>query len=178
MCVLPDPHAGNILVRRHPVTARTQLVLLDHGLYRDLGKEFQVAYARCVSLDAVVAVFGVLRAQLWHGDGVFRLWLGLITGDESAIRYGRLTHQQAAASHTFGLHAHREQSRVLGAGRLYRLLAGIMTTRTWDRVMDPALDSLHVGYLVALLLPLPFLTMPCVAIDPCSRHQCRSMTAS
>jgi len=33
----PDPHAGNVLVRRFNGTSHPQLVLLDHGLYRLAG---------------------------------------------------------------------------------------------------------------------------------------------
>ena len=51
-----DPHPGNLLVRAQPQTddrteppghaVRPQLVLLDHGLYRELGSEFRVQYCR------------------------------------------------------------------------------------------------------------------------------------
>ncbi|GAM20230.1 hypothetical protein SAMD00019534_034050 [Acytostelium subglobosum LB1] len=37
-----DPHAGNILVRRHPDNPKMpQIVLLDHGLYRELDDQFR-----------------------------------------------------------------------------------------------------------------------------------------
>ncbi|GLE09908.1 hypothetical protein PINS_up021847 [Pythium insidiosum] len=42
-----DPHPGNIFVRRHPdpqATRKTQLVLLDHGLYRELDDGFRRTY--------------------------------------------------------------------------------------------------------------------------------------
>ncbi|CAI5743522.1 unnamed protein product [Peronospora destructor] len=42
-----DPHAGNIFVRRNPdlqVKRKEQLVLLDHGLYRELDTEFRKTY--------------------------------------------------------------------------------------------------------------------------------------
>lgn len=42
-----DPHAGNVLVRPHPAhPSRPQLVMLDHGLYRELQPEFRLAYCR------------------------------------------------------------------------------------------------------------------------------------
>lgn len=42
-----DPHIGNLLVRQHPRDPRKpQLVLLDHGLYRDMSDEFRRSYAR------------------------------------------------------------------------------------------------------------------------------------
>ncbi|KAH7461464.1 Secreted RxLR effector protein 27 [Phytophthora ramorum] len=42
-----DPHAGNIFVRRNPdpqAKRKEQLVLLDHGLYRELDGEFRKTY--------------------------------------------------------------------------------------------------------------------------------------
>lgn len=42
-----DPHIGNILVRQHPTRpGKPQLVLLDHGLYRDLTESFRRSYCR------------------------------------------------------------------------------------------------------------------------------------
>jgi aarF domain-containing kinase len=42
-----DPHPANVLVRPDPVRGapHAQLVLLDHGLYRELSDDFRVAYA-------------------------------------------------------------------------------------------------------------------------------------
>ncbi|OSX61911.1 hypothetical protein POSPLADRAFT_1070397 [Postia placenta MAD-698-R-SB12] len=41
-----DPHPGNIIIRPHPAhPRRPQLVLLDHGLYVRLTREFQREYA-------------------------------------------------------------------------------------------------------------------------------------
>ena len=48
-----DPHAGNLLVRRMPAAGGDggggggggmQLVLLDHGMYRELGESFRRSY--------------------------------------------------------------------------------------------------------------------------------------
>lgn len=56
-----DPHEANMLVRPHPHHKnRPQVVLLDHGLYRQLGDSFRRDYCR-----------------LWHA---------LITGDEQQIK--------------------------------------------------------------------------------------------
>jgi len=56
-----DPHGGNILVRRHPERPnKPQLVLLDHGLYKELGYRFRMDYA-----------------HLWHG---------LMTRNESEVQ--------------------------------------------------------------------------------------------
>ena len=56
-----DPHEANLLVRSHPYhKGKPQVVLLDHGLYRELREEFRIGYAR--------------------------LWRGLIVGDENTIK--------------------------------------------------------------------------------------------
>eukprot|EP00658_Telonema_sp_P-2_P031870 TRINITY_DN23756_c0_g1_i1.p1 TRINITY_DN23756_c0_g1~~TRINITY_DN23756_c0_g1_i1.p1 ORF type:complete len:356 (+),score=81.14 TRINITY_DN23756_c0_g1_i1:2-1069(+) len=42
-----DPHPANVLVRPHPSDPRRpQLVLLDHGLYKELDPEFRLRYSR------------------------------------------------------------------------------------------------------------------------------------
>lgn len=100
-----DPHAANLLVRPHPSTKRSifgkrkpQLILLDHGLYKELDVSTRTNYAG--------------------------LWKGLIFADANAIK---------------------ENCVKLGAGDdLYRLFAGILTMRPWDRVIDPAVDHLEI----------------------------------
>ncbi|RIB12271.1 ABC1 family-domain-containing protein [Gigaspora rosea] len=39
-----DPHAGNALVTISPITNKPQLVILDHGLYRELSDDFRMVY--------------------------------------------------------------------------------------------------------------------------------------
>ncbi|ETW08547.1 Atypical/ABC1 protein kinase, variant [Aphanomyces invadans] len=42
-----DPHPGNLFVRRHPHRPReAQIVLLDHGLYRQLDDDFRQTFCR------------------------------------------------------------------------------------------------------------------------------------
>lgn len=41
-----DPHPGNIFVRRHPKTNRSQIVLLDHGLYSTLPEKFRILWCK------------------------------------------------------------------------------------------------------------------------------------
>lgn len=57
-----DPHEGNVLVRPQPGgrSGRPQIVLLDHGLYRQLGDTFRRDYCR--------------------------LWRALVLGDEKEIK--------------------------------------------------------------------------------------------
>ncbi|XP_013372637.1 PREDICTED: uncharacterized aarF domain-containing protein kinase 1 isoform X3 [Chinchilla lanigera] len=39
-----DPHPGNVLVRKHPVTGKAEIILLDHGLYQVLTEAFRLDY--------------------------------------------------------------------------------------------------------------------------------------
>ncbi|XP_060684564.1 aarF domain-containing protein kinase 1 [Hemiscyllium ocellatum] len=41
-----DPHPGNVLVRKSTQTNKTEIVLLDHGLYQNLTEEFRLDYCR------------------------------------------------------------------------------------------------------------------------------------
>ncbi|CAF91242.1 unnamed protein product, partial [Tetraodon nigroviridis] len=59
-----DPHPGNILIQRCPSSQKSQIVLLDHGLYQVLHADFRLDYCR--------------------------LWQALIKGDMSGVeRYSR-----------------------------------------------------------------------------------------
>ncbi|XP_056914758.1 aarF domain-containing protein kinase 1 isoform X4 [Takifugu flavidus] len=59
-----DPHPGNVLVQKCPYSQKSQIVLLDHGLYQVLHAEFRLDYCR--------------------------LWQALIRGDMSGVeRYSR-----------------------------------------------------------------------------------------
>ncbi|KAM9355874.1 aarF domain-containing protein kinase 1 [Pholidichthys leucotaenia] len=59
-----DPHPGNVLVRRCPQSQKSEIVLLDHGLYQVLQPDFRMDYCR--------------------------LWQALINGDMSGVeRYSR-----------------------------------------------------------------------------------------
>ncbi|KAM9341177.1 aarF domain-containing protein kinase 1 [Symphorus nematophorus] len=59
-----DPHPGNVLVRKCPRSKKTEIVLLDHGLYQVLQPDFRLDYCR--------------------------LWQALIKGDMPGVeRYSR-----------------------------------------------------------------------------------------
>ncbi|KAJ4939527.1 hypothetical protein JOQ06_028975 [Pogonophryne albipinna] len=59
-----DPHPGNVLVRNCPKSKKTEITLLDHGLYQVLEPDFRLDYCR--------------------------LWQALIRGDMSGVeRYSR-----------------------------------------------------------------------------------------
>jgi len=42
-----DPHEANVLLRKHPKkSGKPQLVLVDHGLYKEIDNDFRILYAR------------------------------------------------------------------------------------------------------------------------------------
>ncbi|XP_069494012.1 aarF domain-containing protein kinase 1 [Ambystoma mexicanum] len=65
-----DPHPGNVLVRRCPDTKRTEIVLLDHGLYQVLTEKFCMDYCRLWQSLIKADMKGVKRysQQLGAGD--------------------------------------------------------------------------------------------------------------
>lgn len=66
-----DPHGANVLVRPHPDarkgSGRPQLVLLDHGLYRELTEQFRVDHCRLWKAMIFKDIPGVWRQ--WPGGG-------------------------------------------------------------------------------------------------------------
>ncbi|EDV29109.1 uncharacterized protein TRIADDRAFT_19989 [Trichoplax adhaerens] len=63
-----DPHPGNLLVCKNDTTNKTEIVLLDHGLYQKLTDDFRISYCRLwqslieADLDAVKKYCAELRA--------------------------------------------------------------------------------------------------------------------
>ena len=42
-----DPHPGNVFVRKHPdIKGQHQVVMLDHGLYRDMDEKLRIAWCK------------------------------------------------------------------------------------------------------------------------------------
>jgi aarF domain-containing kinase len=41
-----DPHQGNLLIRKRGDDGDTEVILLDHGLYKTLDESTRLAYAR------------------------------------------------------------------------------------------------------------------------------------
>lgn len=81
-----DPHPGNILVRP-AYKGGFELVLLDHGLYKELPDDFRLSYAR--------------------------LWRALINGDEAEIKTSAMALGGGSAHRLFSsLLTHRSWDRV------------------------------------------------------------------
>ncbi|PRP78717.1 aarF domain-containing kinase [Planoprotostelium fungivorum] len=63
-----DPHPGNILMKRHPVTRQPVLVLLDHGLCRELPEDIRYNYCK---------LWKSLMVQDWNAMGEAAMGLGV-----------------------------------------------------------------------------------------------------
>lgn len=78
-----DPHAANMLVRAVPSTSKHgpwQLVLLDHGLYRQLDDSFRLEYAALWRSLIFADVEGITRsATAMNAGGAVPLFAGMLT---------------------------------------------------------------------------------------------------
>ena len=98
-----DPHAGNVLVRKFKKkgsgSSRPQVVLLDHGLYRELDDEFRLRYAAMWKALVLADLPGIERAATALGVGdsyplfsailTQRPWDDIIRNDLESLRGGR-----------------------------------------------------------------------------------------
>lgn len=68
-----DPHPANVMWRRHPYKRnRPQLVLVDHGLYKQLDDDFRITYAqlwKALLLADISAIRSSCRRLLSTGNG-------------------------------------------------------------------------------------------------------------
>lgn len=64
-----DPHPGNVLVRKCPRSKKTEIVLLDHGLYQVLQPDFRLDYCRLWQALIQGDMRGVERYSLRLGAG-------------------------------------------------------------------------------------------------------------
>ncbi|XP_044022332.1 aarF domain-containing protein kinase 1 isoform X3 [Siniperca chuatsi] len=64
-----DPHPGNVLVRKCPQNRKTEIVLLDHGLYQVLQPDFRLDYCRLWQALIKSDISGVERYSRRLGAG-------------------------------------------------------------------------------------------------------------
>ncbi|KAL7379674.1 hypothetical protein ABVT39_003989 [Epinephelus coioides] len=64
-----DPHPGNVLVRKCTQSNKTEIILLDHGLYQVLQPEFRLDYCRLWQALINGDMSGVKRYSLRLGAG-------------------------------------------------------------------------------------------------------------
>ncbi|XP_048830020.1 aarF domain-containing protein kinase 1 isoform X2 [Brienomyrus brachyistius] len=76
-----DPHPGNVLVRKCPRSKRSEIVLLDHGLYQVLKQAFRLDYCRLWRALMKADMKGVERYSRRLGAGdMFPLFACVLTG--------------------------------------------------------------------------------------------------
>ncbi|XP_023684597.2 aarF domain-containing protein kinase 1 isoform X1 [Paramormyrops kingsleyae] len=75
-----DPHPGNVLVRKCPKSKRSEIVLLDHGLYQVLNQAFRLDYCRLWRALMKADMKGVERYSRRLGAGdMFPLFACVLT---------------------------------------------------------------------------------------------------
>nr|XP_022911184.1 uncharacterized aarF domain-containing protein kinase 1-like [Onthophagus taurus] len=78
-----DPHPGNILIRNNSKINGCELILLDHGLYATLKKDFMAEYAKLwlSILDKDKIGMEIHSKNLGvNGDGMYGLFACMVTG--------------------------------------------------------------------------------------------------
>ncbi|KAH8932477.1 hypothetical protein BDL97_19G074400 [Sphagnum fallax] len=75
-----DPHPGNILVHKHPgrKSPNFDIVLLDHGLYRDFDESFRLSYCRLWRAIVLLDSDELQEAGRQLGAGEFTRYLPII----------------------------------------------------------------------------------------------------
>jgi aarF domain-containing kinase len=78
-----DPHPGNLFVRKEIVNGKqmTRLILLDHGLYRDLDESFRLNY--CLMWRGLITQNKALLKESCSNLGIkqFELFLSILTSN-------------------------------------------------------------------------------------------------
>ncbi|ORZ13920.1 ABC1 family-domain-containing protein [Lobosporangium transversale] len=92
-----DPHPGNVLIRPKPTGSPSprnfEIILLDHGLYRELTPEFRLNYARLwtaiIASDEKEIKYRALKVG---GTEAYKLFSSILTGrDWSVVKNAQLT---------------------------------------------------------------------------------------
>ncbi|KAF8963836.1 hypothetical protein BGZ46_000887 [Entomortierella lignicola] len=92
-----DPHPGNVMIRPTPPGSLSprnfEIILLDHGLYRQLAPEFKLDYARLwtaiIASDEEEIKY---RALKLGGTDAYQLFSSILTGrDWSVVQAAQLT---------------------------------------------------------------------------------------
>ncbi|KAF9927935.1 hypothetical protein FBU30_002773 [Linnemannia zychae] len=94
-----DPHPGNVMIRPTPVGSPShrnfEIILLDHGLYRELSPEFRLDYARLWTAIIASDEEAIKRHALALGGiDAYELFACILTGrDWDVIQEAKLTKQ-------------------------------------------------------------------------------------
>ncbi|KAK9823333.1 hypothetical protein WJX72_001997 [[Myrmecia] bisecta] len=141
-----DPHAANLLVRKHE--GRMQLVLLDHGLYRQIDDKFRREYAGLWKSLIFADAEGIKRhsASMNAGDA-YQLFAGMLTNRPwSQITKQSADHlaipnsaEERALAQEYAQHMAKEISSLLW--RMPRVLLLLLKTNDCLRSIDFALGQ-------------------------------------
>jgi len=148
-----DPHPGNILVRPIPtwLGIRPQIVLLDHGLYRQLPEGMKRSYTDMwrslltrdeEGMKHNAAALGVTSLYpLLAGMMVGRTWDDIMsdTGDFQRLRNPRSNAEDRTIIRNHARHWQKEINQILG--RLHNEVVLLFKTFEWLRAIDAKLDS-------------------------------------
>ncbi|KAJ0420773.1 ABC1 family-domain-containing protein [Aspergillus carlsbadensis] len=145
-----DPHGGNIAVRKNPNRSRHNfdIILYDHGLYRDIARETRRNYAK-LWLSVIEADEGRMREYSRKVAGVtdeqFPLFASAITGRDYTV----LTRKDIASART-----PTEKENISGAlgegmlqqlvellGQVPRIMLLILKTNDLTRSLDENLQT-------------------------------------
>ncbi|KAL3145108.1 hypothetical protein ABBQ38_001717 [Trebouxia sp. C0009 RCD-2024] len=75
-----DPHAANLFLRKNEATGQLQLVLLDHGLYRQITDEFRKSYALLWQSLIFADAEGIKEhSQAMNAGDMYPLFAGMLT---------------------------------------------------------------------------------------------------
>jgi aarF domain-containing kinase len=152
-----DPHEGNLLFRKNKVTGKAQLVLIDHGLYRELDPTFRRDYA-CLWKSLLIAdIKGIYRAcqnlgvkDIMADGDTYRLFAGVLTArpfDEVVERSKQRNSLPAQSS----------------AASLRRRSAS-------DHIMIRGYAQKYLGEIIALLDHIPRAMLMLLKTNDCLRH--------
>lgn len=148
-----DPHEGNMLFRKSKKTGKPQMVLIDHGLYRELEPDFRKHYASLWKSLLIADVNGIYQACMKLGvndirsDGdTYRLFAGVLTArpfDEVVER----SKQRNSLIHSPG----KQRSAS-------------------DHVMIRGYAQKYLGEIIALLDHIPRAMLMLLKTNDCLRH--------
>ncbi|DBA69933.1 hypothetical protein WJX79_001480 [Trebouxia sp. C0005] len=75
-----DPHAANLFLRKNPLDGGLQLVLLDHGLYRQISDSFRKSYALLWQSLIFADAEGIKEhSQAMNAGDMYPLFAGMLT---------------------------------------------------------------------------------------------------
>ncbi|ORX86029.1 ubiquinone biosynthesis protein [Basidiobolus meristosporus CBS 931.73] len=155
-----DPHPGNIFIRTKPEDSRShrnfEIVLLDHGLYRSLSKEFRLDYAHLwnglISRDEELIR---LYSNRVGGTNAYKLFSSVLTGREWNIvsedlsqkrtKEEMLRIQESVMEHLLG--------EIVGLlAKIPRIVLLLIKTNDLLRSVDEALQTTHSERLTYVIM--------------------------